>query len=260
MARPCQPNAVGAEAALPRHDDFSVARRSMEAACIVAAVALLAWHLVRLASTPGIIRWWMPFAVIAGALAADFVSGLVHWTADTWGSETMPILGRRFVRPFRVHHVNPNDFLRRNFLDTNGDVAAIVAGFLAAGFLLPLDALWGRAAAAALIAFCVVGLPTNQVHQWAHMSRPPRPVRWLQGRHVILRRPDHLRHHRAPYAAHYCIATGWLNRPLEAAGFFRGLERLVTRLTGLEPRGDDVAFRSSAESGLAAARGGSSRE
>jgi hypothetical protein len=31
---------------------------------------------------------------------------------------------------------------------------------------------------------------------------------------------------------------------LTALGFFSGLERLVTRLTGLTPRDDDEAFRS----------------
>ena len=40
-------------------------------------------------------------------------------------SETMPILGRRLLRPFRVHHVTPDDFLRRGFLTVNGDVALI---------------------------------------------------------------------------------------------------------------------------------------
>lgn len=259
MTRPTHPHPAGivaAEPALPRHDDFTIARRCAEAACIAAAVGLLGWHLARLASTPGIVRWWLPLAALAGALAADIVSGLIHWTADTWGSEAMPVLGRRFVRPFRVHHVNPDDFLRRNFLDTNGDVAAIVAGFLTAGLLLPLGVAWGRAAAVALVAFCAVGLPTNQVHQCAHMPRPPRLVRWLQDRHLILSRRDHLRHHRAPYAAHYCIATGWLNRPLEAIGFFRRLEDLVTSLTGIRPRSDDLAFQESVESQLVAAHTG----
>jgi plasmanylethanolamine desaturase len=226
---------------LPRHDDFSLVRRGVEAICIAAAVGLLAWHVVRLASFD-IVRWWLPLALLAGALAADFISGLVHWTADTWGSETMPVLGRRFVRPFRVHHVNPDDFLRRRFLDTNGDVAGIVATILLVGLALPLDQEWGRAAAVGLVAFCAVGLPTNQVHQWSHMARAPRFVRRLQAAGLILGRGDHLRHHRSPYAANYCIATGWCNGPLEAIGFFRRLERLVSRVTGARPRSDDCAF------------------
>src|SRR5688572_4101075 len=197
--------------ALPTHDDFTHCRRLWEASCIAAAVALLGWNLVRLAQVPELLGWWLPLAIFGGMAAADFVSGLVHWSADTWGTETMPVLGRRFVRPFRVHHVNPDDFLRRSFLDTNGDVAMIVSLFLIATLWIPLTATWGQMGAVFVVAFCVTGLPTNQVHQWAHMRPPPRWVGWLQDRGVILGRTAHRQHHREPYALNYCIATGWCN-------------------------------------------------
>jgi len=53
------------------------------------------------------------------------MSGLVHWLADTWGSEELPIVGPRFLRPFRVHHVTPTSFVECTFMDTNGDTALI---------------------------------------------------------------------------------------------------------------------------------------
>ena len=88
----------------------------------------------------------------------------------------------------------------------------------------------------------VAGLPTNQIHQWAHSRQPPPFVGWLQRRGIILSRADHKRHHVPPYNDFYCIAIGWLNRPLSAIQFFRRLEALITRLTRLKPREDDTRF------------------
>lgn len=226
----------------PTHLEIGPIRRIVEAVCIAAAATLLLRHMITLAMAPGAWGLGTLAMLLLGAVTADFVSGLVHWTADTWGSETMPILGRRFVHPFRVHHVNPRDFLRRDFPDTNGDVCAIALPVLVAGLYLPVDVGWGVATLGWLAGFAVAGLPTNQVHQWSHQSRPPRVVRWLQDHGVILGRGAHALHHRAPFAMNYCIATGWCNGALNRIQFFRRLEMWVHWLTGLVPRCDDQRF------------------
>jgi sterol desaturase/sphingolipid hydroxylase (fatty acid hydroxylase superfamily) len=95
---------------LPTHDDFSLARRVFATTAIVAATALLACNLYRIAVAPMSFGWFAGLLVLLGAAAADFLSGIVHWTADTWGSESMPLVGRHLLHPFRVHHVNPDDF------------------------------------------------------------------------------------------------------------------------------------------------------
>jgi ubiquitin-conjugating enzyme E2 variant len=221
---------------------------------VIGVGALLLVHMVRICTTVGF-RWWIPLAIVTAGAAADLVSGVVHWLADTWGRDSMPVIGERFLRPFRVHHVNPDDLLRRDFIDCNGDVAMLTLLVLAPALWISLDTEAGRIAEIWTVAFVAWTLPTNQIHQWAHMPDPPRLVRWLQQHAVILSPEAHARHHVSPYAVNYCIATGWCNRLLTRVDFFRALERAVTRLTGQRPRADDVRFaHRSAGSSRAAVR------
>jgi hypothetical protein len=228
---------------VPAHDAIGRLTRTLEISFIALAAALVVANVWRAVSAGVFLHWWAPLVVFSAACAADFVSGVVHWTADTWFSETMPVLGRRFLRPFRVHHVNPDDFLRRNFADCNGDVAMLNAPLLAAALLVPVGTDVGAALSLAVVAFAAVSLPTNQVHQWAHMPVPPAPVQRLQRWGIILSREDHARHHQEPYVANYCIATGWCNRWLAAVAFFPRCEHVITRCLGVEPRADERTFR-----------------
>jgi plasmanylethanolamine desaturase len=227
---------------LPAHDEVGTGQVAFEAVCIAGAVALIVIHIGRLILVDLSWSWSLLIAIVCGAICADFTSGILHWFADTWFAETMPFLGRRLLRPFRVHHVNPDDFLRRNFVDTNGDVAMLCDLVMLAMLVIPLNSQAGLWWDVMLLTFCFAGLPTNQIHQWAHSRRPPPLVGWLQRRGIILSGTDHQRHHVPPYDDFYCIAIGWLNRPLSAIQFFRRLEGLITRLTGLRPREDDTRF------------------
>lgn len=206
---------------------------------ITAAALLSAAVAARLVLDVEFLRWWTPFAVVAGITAADFGSGLLHWAADTWGRADLPVIGRRILVPFRVHHVNPDDFLRRRFLDTNGDVAAISVPVLLGLLVMPLESTWQHAVAFCGFAFCVVGGMTNQIHQWAHMPSPPGVVRLLQWLGLFLGPREHAVHHERPYHGHYCITTGWCNRLLDRIAFFRRLEAAITTLTGARPREDE---------------------
>jgi plasmanylethanolamine desaturase len=228
--------------ALPAIEGSTRGQRTFWQLSITGAFIALLIVGVRIATHVDVWQWWIPIALIGGIAAADFGSGLVHWGADTWGHDDLPVIGPRLLVPFRVHHINPDDFLRRSFVDTNGDVALIALGPLIGLALLPLDRGWDAVAAVAGFGLCGAGMLTNQIHQWAHMPSPPRVVGVLQAGGVILGRAAHATHHARPYDAHYCITTGWCNRPLEAMGFFRGLERLIERLTGARPRHDDERY------------------
>ena len=88
-----------------------------------------------------------------------------------------------------------------------------------------------------LFALCAFGGLTNQIHQWAHVPSAP-PLSAYASSVTCPPPVAHAAHHAGEYDAHYCITTGWCNRPLESVGFFRRLEEVVTRLTGALPRNE----------------------
>lgn len=167
-------------------------------------------------------------AALAGLLAADFVSGLVHWWADRVADAKTPWLGPGFIRPFREHHDDPLGIVRHGFAETNGNNCAVVLPLLVAALAIPLGT--GRAALFAgglALGLAVFSALTNQIHKWAHQPRAPRPVRWLQRAGLILEPRAHALHHAAPHDCHYCITTGWLNPLLDRAGLFAAFERAL---------------------------------
>jgi plasmanylethanolamine desaturase len=228
--------------ALPAHYELTRGQLLFSLVSIIVAFALLAALAWRVTAHANADRWVALVLLALGVAAADLASGIVHWAADTWGRDDLPVVGPRLLVPFRVHHINPDDFLRRRFVDTNGEVACLAVPVLLALLAVPLERTWGTAVALFGLGFCGVGSMTNQIHQWAHMPSPPRIVAWLQRCGLLLDRRAHTRHHLRPYDRHYCITTGWCNRPLDAIGFFRRLEAIVAAVTGLSPRDDDRRY------------------
>jgi hypothetical protein len=185
--------------------------------------------------------WISLSAMLLASLLADFGSGLVHWGCDTFGSETWPIVGRTLIGPFREHHLAPKAITQHDFLETNGCSAFAVLPFFATAWIFA-----GIEGPVALFVAMLLGwaslltLATNQIHKWAHSDAPPWWVRSLQSCGLLLSPEVHAHHHRAPFDRYYCITHGWLNPVLTRIRFFRGLEHVVTRVTGAVPRGEDL--------------------
>ena len=185
--------------------------------------------------------WFSPVCVLMGYLAADFMSCMAHWLADRYGTVDTPLVGAHFIGPFREHHVDPKGITRHGFVELNGNNCICSIPFLVTGHLL-----WSGAAATpmasvlfgSLLCFILAIFMTNQFHRWAHMDTPPALVVCLQRSGLILGRAHHQIHHVHPFESHYCITSGWFNRPLGAIGFWRMLERLVLLVVGVRTEAD----------------------
>lgn len=190
-------------------------------AVFLALLALDINHLAaigNLSITAGIV------SAILGYLLADFMSGLVHFLGDSFGTVRTPIFGPTFIFPFREHHVDPEDITRHGFIETNGHNCLVsLPVMMVMHYLLFSTAIASVAGSIALATgfFLILGVfATNQFHKWAHTKRPPAFIAFLQKYRLILSPKHHQVHHTSPFERYYCITTGWLNMALEKASFF----------------------------------------
>ena len=167
-------------------------------------------------------------ACFAAQLGADLLSGLAHWLADRVLSESTPVLGTHFVKPFREHHEDPESITRHDFVEVNGNTCILVAPLLALATLGVAQAEPGaaRSTAGAFAFFLAVWLClTNQFHRWSHTAERPVWLLALERTKLVLARDHHARHHKAPFDTHFCITTGKLNPLIDGLGVFARLER-----------------------------------
>lgn len=209
-----------------------------------ALIATLAWHVRGALSTrPATLAAGMLF----GYILADFISGFVHWFCDTWGTHEWPVVGPLFIRTFREHHVDPDSITRHDFVETNGaNCMGVMPVLLPSALLFTVDAHSPlRVAFAGFAMMFSLCIPlTSQAHKWAHVKpeNVPSVVRALQRMGLLLSAEHHARHHVVPYVKNYCITTGLCDGLLTRIRFFPRLERLITAVTGAQPRDHDASL------------------
>lgn len=176
--------------------------------------------------------WALPLIALAAWIAADFVSGFVHFLADNFGSPDTPIVGKAFILTFREHHRDPTGITRNPFLIANGGNCLVTVPPLAlVWFFVDIDDTRGGYLFGAFwLFFSIAIFLTNQFHKYAHLDEVPSWVAWLQSHHLVLSKEHHDVHHVSPFDTYYCITVGWWNPFLERIRFFERTEKAIRRL------------------------------
>jgi hypothetical protein len=196
---------------------------------------------------------WLSLAIVivVGApvawILADFVSGVVHWFADTYGADDTPLFGPWLIKPFRQHHLYPRDICTHNLVLTIGNSCTVAMPFQAGLLYLLLsdeDVSITRAALAFVLnLFAISMVATNILHKWAHAEKTNWLISRLQRSRIFLSTAHHDLHHTSPFDSHYCITNGWLNPLLERIRFFRSVESGLSAV-GIKPNESSYAAAS----------------
>ena len=152
--------------------EYSRTERFVESLGIGLFLSLVACSSAQIAGTfsePGNILLVLT-TFLWGALGADFLTGIVHWAADTWGRPTWPIVGNAFIRPFREHHSDPKAITRHDFVETNGANCLVSLPALVAAIFLFQPTTMRLAQASSITSLFVWAFATNQFHKWAHQD------------------------------------------------------------------------------------------
>lgn len=203
--------------------------------CQVAGLITAGRIALEVAAQPGIAGKVTAGAMALGAagvglLAADFASGLFHWSIDNYPDENTKFIGP-LAKSFQDHHRSSGMDQTSVWMNILPSATVMAAPMLALAAFTPQYAV-----ASAALAFTGGGVLAQASHRWSHMTNPPGLARVLQKAGVAQSAENHARHHEAPFDEHYCIVNGALNGVLARTNFWRHMERGVFKLTGAEPR------------------------
>ena len=215
--------------------------------CVIANCLLVAFCAIYIASAyialqPAPITTML--ALLLGYFLADVASGLVHWATDTWFSEKQ--FGR-LIAIAREHHTHPSHILGYRFLENAtlgsapsslfiGPVAIAIAFFPPSSFLYAI-----------MIVLFLVSLTLlfgTSLHNIGHRKARSPVIKVAQKLRLVITPAYHHVHHSGVQTTRYCTVNGWANPLLDRIGFWRFLERWISRITGAVPREDDVRWQS----------------
>lgn len=212
----------------PSRSSLTIAMETMAVVVVATGLAFLALRLARGIDAPGDVAVALSM-LAAGYFLADAMTGTVHWFCDTFFEETTPVVGRALIAPFREHHRDPLAMTRHGFLELTGNSCLALAPLLALVVVLGA-ARPSVALDAFVLALTGAAGATNVFHRWAHDPSPPLGARWLHRLGIVLTPSRHARHHAPPFAAAYCVTSGWMNGVLDRLQVFSRAEIVLASL------------------------------
>jgi ubiquitin-conjugating enzyme E2 variant len=200
-------------------------------AVVGAAVALVAGLTARTAlavhALPQVIA--LAAGTLAGGMAANQISAVLHHALDNYSFEQVPHLAK-MAREFQDHHVDPFAVTKESWALTAYSSAVAVVPIV--GAVLALNP--GVATSALVGTIALAALMGQEGHKMSHRPAAQVPIAYdvAQLLGLSITRDDHAIHHVNPHGDHYAMISG---NPSDDGPGFRRWEALIYRWTGVEP-------------------------
>lgn len=167
-------------------------------------------------------------SAILSLLIADFISGLIHWAQDSYGTPSTPILGR-FVKYSYQHHADPRDLTKKKWGRPNNISLIIILGMTVFFYYLG----WFNWIIGMVI---VLAINMNEFHKWLHQNHSERfkIVTILQKMNVLQNPKIHAVHHTYDNNTDYCFITNYLNPLLNFIKFWDRMELIIYKISGIK--------------------------
>lgn len=177
------------------------------------------------------------FQILSAYLLGDFIMGFYHWIKDTYFGPFTPIIGKWMIWNSRLHHIRPRYVIKFSDWELFMESAKWTAFWI-----IPLMYLAGFSPFMGVL-FLVISL-NDVVHKYSHMLDHERP-NWatlLQKIYIWQSHDEHHHHHMEPHIINYCPVTPFVNKILEPMNFWRRLEDVLEKYTGVKPRDKEYEF------------------
>jgi hypothetical protein len=170
-------------------------------------------------------------AVLVAWVAADFLTGTVHWFEDRYLDEHTPFLGGLVGGPNVLHHHQPTAMLKGSYFERNYTTLVPALFLMVIAFVFD-GPLW------VLLMFAFAS-QANEIHAWSHWAgKVSWPIRMIQETGIVQSAKHHAEHHRSPHRIRYCVMSEWLNPFLDRMQFWTGCEWFMMVIFNLYPLDD----------------------
>jgi ubiquitin-conjugating enzyme E2 variant len=174
--------------------------------------------------------------IFFGFILADFITGFVHWTEDTYldYNTNIPFLNK-LSKDNELHHYFPRTIVGKSYLENISSTAPILIVFY-----LILFTFFSKSLSRYpffYVSFFIFGLLSNIIHKWSHMRECelPKIIIFLQDIGIFCSHKIHKKHHSENNGTNYCVIFSYSNYILDNIGFWRIVENIVYYTTGVKP-------------------------